>query len=94
MKTIDIILDNCYNHPTLMKPKMSKQDLKAPFRLVDGNIYYQTEGIAMGSPLGPTFANFYMCHIENQNKSMQISIKTNYTELYLRFLLYKVSTFR
>jgi hypothetical protein len=28
-------------------------------------MYQQIEGVAMGSPLGPTFANFYMCHIEN-----------------------------
>ena len=71
METIDIILDNCYNHPTLIKPKMLKQDLKellikcstkALFKQIDGNIYYQTDGIAMRSPLGPTFANFYACH--------------------------------
>ena len=24
-----------------------------------------TEGVSMGNPLGPTFANFYMCNLEN-----------------------------
>ena len=71
MKTFDIILHNLYYHPTLIKPKILKQDLKellikcttkSPFRYIDGNIYYQIEGIEMGSPLGPTFANFYVSH--------------------------------
>ena len=30
------------------------------------NLYVQTEGVAMGSPLGPTFANFYVCDLENR----------------------------
>jgi hypothetical protein len=38
---------------------------KAPFRHIDGTLYQQIDGIAMGSPLGVAFANFYMCHIEN-----------------------------
>ena len=72
MKTIDILLDNCYNHPTLMKPKMSKQDLKellikcttkAPFRHIDDNVYYQTEGIAMGKFIRSHFCKFlYVSH--------------------------------
>jgi hypothetical protein len=37
----------------------------------------------MGNPLGPTFANYYMCHLEN-------SILENYLEvkpkLYLRYV--------
>ena len=27
-------------------------------------IYKQTDGMAMGSQLGPTFANIFMCYIE------------------------------
>ena len=38
---------------------------KTPFRNTNGNIYVQTEGVSMGNPLGPTFANFYMCNLEN-----------------------------
>ena len=37
----------------------------APFRGPDGKLYLQREGVAMGSPLGPLFANFYMSHVEN-----------------------------
>jgi hypothetical protein len=73
--TIDIIVHNVYNHPTLAKPDISATNLtsllklcttEAPFQHIDGTLYYQKDGIAMGSPLGPTFANYYMCHIENQ----------------------------
>ena len=34
---------------------------------LNGELYEQTEGVAMGSPpLGPLLANVFMCHIENQ----------------------------
>ena len=39
---------------------------EAPFRCPRGNLYIQTEGVAMGSPLGPTFANFYMGEVESK----------------------------
>ena len=74
-ETIDIIIDCCYNHPHIRKPKIPKNLLRellilctsnAPFRHINGKLFYQKEGIAMGSPLGPTFANFYMGHIENK----------------------------
>ena len=55
--------------------------MQAPFKHIDGNTYYQTEGIAMGSPLGPTFANFYMCHIENQIINKKIKVDT-----YIRYV--------
>ena len=32
----------------------------------NGELYEQTDGVAMGSPLGPLLANVFMCHIENQ----------------------------
>ena len=39
--------------------------VKTPFKSPTGDIYLQVDGVSMGSPLGPLFANFYMCHIEN-----------------------------
>ena len=39
---------------------------KTPFITPDEILYEQTNGVSMGTPLGPTFANFYMCHIENK----------------------------
>ena len=32
--------------------------------LFNGQLYEQTEGVAMGSPLGPLLANVFMCSIE------------------------------
>ena len=74
-ETIDIIIKNVYNHPTLAAPNIPKQKLKellllcttsVPFRNIDGKMYIQIDGMSMGSPLGPTFANFYMADLENR----------------------------
>ena len=35
----------------------------------DGALYEQTDGVAMGSPLGPLLANVFMCSIEESLKS-------------------------
>ena len=39
---------------------------KIPFRNLDGDLFVQKEGVSMGSALVSTFANFYMCHLENK----------------------------
>ena len=73
--TIEIILEQTYNNLSLSPPKIPKEILRqllelctkeAPFMCPQGNLYVQTEGVAMGSPLGPTFANFYMGDLENR----------------------------
>ena len=78
-ETIKIILENVYNHETLPPPAIPAADLEellllcttsVPFRGVDGNMYVQKDGMSMGSPLGPTFANFYMAHHENKVLSL------------------------
>ena len=33
--------------------------------IISGKFYEQSDGVAMGSPLGPTLANVFMCHFEN-----------------------------
>ena len=32
----------------------------------DGQLYEQTDGVAMGSSLGPLLANVFMCHLEEK----------------------------
>ena len=75
-ETIEIILAEVYEKKSNGLPplKLSKLILEkllsactkdAPFRGPDGKLYVQKEGVAMGSPLGPLFANFYMAHVEN-----------------------------
>ena len=48
----------------------------------NGELYEQTDGVAMGSPLGPLLANVFMCHIENQleQKSMIPSFYRRYVD--------------
>ena len=35
------------------------------FFIFDGKFYEQCDGATMGSPLGPTLANVFICHFEN-----------------------------
>ena len=72
--TIKIILDRVYNHPSLPPPCIEKDDLEnllkictqeTPFRFKD-QIFIQSDGVSMGSPLGPCFANFYMSDLESK----------------------------
>ena len=37
---------------------------KKSFFLFNGKYYIQTDGVSMGSPLGPTLANVFLCHWE------------------------------
>ena len=72
--TISIILHEAYNHPYLPPPKIPPYILgellklctkEAPFRCPRGKLHVQI-GVAMGSPLGPTFANYYMGDLEKK----------------------------
>ena len=56
--------------------------VEAPFKSIDGQLYKQRDGLAMGGPLSCTLANFYMAHIENQVLS-NINIKP---KIYARFV--------
>ena len=84
-ETIQIILDNVYQHSVLPPPRhvprvIMEQLLlicttKTPFRTPNGELYVQCDGVSMGSPLGPTLANFYMCDLENITFSNNPSLK-------------------
>jgi len=91
--TIDIILRNVYHHNELAPPDIPPGELKqllsicttkTPFRDPFNNIYVQCEGVSMGSALGPTFAEFYMCDIENRafndNPSLKPLIYARYVD--------------
>jgi len=90
-ETIDIILKNVYNHNSLPPPSLNKETLKkllyicttkTPFNF-NGKTYIQKNGVSMGSPLGPTFADFYMSNIEN--KILNDNNPTN-PEFYVRYV--------
>ena len=47
-----------------MKELLILGTTQTPFRNFDGELYLQMDGVMMGSSLGPTFANYYMAHLE------------------------------
>ncbi|XP_076030866.1 uncharacterized protein LOC143019050 [Oratosquilla oratoria] len=73
-ETINFILDEVYhsNHvpldipETLLRKLLEACTTESPFRGPDGKLYRQVDGVAMGSPLGVLFANFYMGLVERR----------------------------
>ena len=74
IETIEIIINRAYNQETLSPPAIPKTSLEqlllictteTPFQDTNGDMYIQVDGVSMGSPLVPLFANFYMAELEN-----------------------------
>ena len=74
-ETVVIILNNMYNNDAVAAPKIQRETMESLLLFctseshlgsLDNKLYYQINGVAMGSPLGPTFAEFYMCDFENR----------------------------
>ena len=74
-QTINMICDRVYRDnttPALGIPEDALRDLlrictmESPFNTHRGQIYQQIDGVAMGSPLGVLFADFYMGVIEER----------------------------
>ena len=87
--TIDIAVKIiCDNEPTL---KISTKELKTLFEFATSsshfsfknNIFDQTDGVAMGSPLGPVLANIFMGHHEKTWLQNYHGIKP---EVYTRYV--------
>ena len=64
-----------YANPVLKPPPIESKLLRealvlctteSPFVAPTGDLFLQIDGVAMGSPLGPIFAEFYMANIEKQ----------------------------
>ena len=73
-ETLNIIINSVYSHPTKKPPPIQPDTLrellsicttKTPFRSTTGDLYQQIDGVSMGTPLGPTIANYYMSYLEN-----------------------------
>ena len=71
-ETLTLCIQNLYRNQThvnnLIKSsfyKLLKITMFESFYIFDGKFYEQCDGVAVGSPLGPTLANFFMFHFEN-----------------------------
>ena len=82
-ETIDILVDKAFEGDWFNKThsmQLQKHQLTDLLEIAttnqlfrfNGELYEQTDGVAMGSLLGPLLANVFMCHIEDQleQKSM------------------------
>ena len=71
-ETLNLCVQNLYRNQThvnnLTKSsfyKLLKITMFESFFIFDEKLYEQCDDVAMGSPLGPTLANVFMCHFEN-----------------------------
>ena len=72
-ETIDIIINRLFPSDTSLFHSFDKHNFRKLLELAvadthfifNGNVYKQIDGMAMGSPLGPTFANIFMCFLES-----------------------------
>ena len=91
-ETISIILEQLFNDPTSTVVGLSKTLFKTfleisvlnSFFIFNGILYKQIEGLGMGLPLGPTFANIFMCF--NEKKWLQDCPNSFKPFLYRRFV--------
>ena len=72
-ETIYLIADTIYSDEVAVKPPFTKESFIKLLKVATGGMfmfnnkfYQQVDGVAMGSPLGPTFANFFLGHIEEK----------------------------
>ena len=74
MQTIENIINNVYYLENLPPPKVDQETLRqllvicttrTPFRNINGDLYTKCEGVGMGNSFRSTFAEFYMCDLEN-----------------------------
>ena len=95
METIDLILERSYHHPSLPPPSIEKDLMRelllictteTPFNF-DDKVYIQKDGVSMGSPLGPTFADYYMASMENTLLSQNRESNPKYYKRYVDDIL-------
>ena len=71
-ETINIVIEKLFSENEIVH-NLNKDQFKYSLTLatrescflVDGELYQQVDGVAMGSSLVPTLANIFLCHCED-----------------------------
>ena len=89
-ETIALVVDELYSEKSKRVPPVPKQVFKHLLEEATGGMFIykdklmrQVDGVAMGSPLGPSLANFFLGHIE------ELSVFTNESicpKMYMRYV--------
>ena len=90
-ETINIVADYVYSKDSVCTPPITKYVFRKLLTLVtegnfmfNGELYKQVDGLAMGGPLGPSLANFFLAHLE---KTKFVNCTFNHQpKLYLRYI--------
>ena len=72
-EVVDICCERLYHVDHDHKPAIPEKDFRklllmcvnGSYFLFDGKLFKQTDGVAMGSPLGPVLANIFLAHLED-----------------------------
>ena len=87
-ETIDMVCDYVYESDS--KPPFERKTFKKLLEIATGGyflykdtLYCQVDGVTMGSPLGPTLANFFLAHFETKFMTNKPSFAP---DLYLRYV--------
>ena len=91
-ETVNIILDNHFSgtdevqveNCVFSKPQFKKLHefaVKSDHFIINNHLYGQTDEVAMGSPSGPSFANIFMCALEQNFLS---NCPSNYKPIFYR----------
>ena len=89
-ETIDIVVEDLYAEKSKKIPPVDKKVFKRLLQMATGGmfmykdaLYKQVDGVAMGSPLGPSLANFFLGHIE---ETKLFKDDNYYPIVYLRYV--------
>ena len=90
-ETIDLAVSAIFESNTGLDLELSKTELKELFNfasshtnfLFNGCFYDEVDGVAMGSPLAPVLANFFMGHYEKLWLNNYTGTKVLYSSRYV-----------
>ncbi len=91
LETIEIILNRAFSLGLKLFHNLDREELRHLLTVCtqeshfqfNGNYYDQIDGVAMGSPLGPLFANFFMADFEHKHMTALQDIGIN---IWLRYV--------